>query len=264
MNDKELRLTCAVSGCFLGLLLVVLFNYIPLDDRLAKCLVDKDSGTGEPQWFSVQLFMWIAFGIGIGELMARMLITNHLRKELTLHLLPDEDMSTTLERSDMGGIHARVAAVSANGLLAKMITLLASQFQSTHSVSDCHECLNTQADLNANRCTTQYGSARYITWLIPSLGFIGTVYGILEALDIAQKSQNDMAAQLPNVIGGLSVAFWTTLLALIMCCVLMFLQHIIQSREEEFQTSCCEYCLRNFINRLVVVDDSKPFHSHRH
>lgn len=253
MTCMNKRLVCAIGGGIFGIVVVILLNTVPMDSpRLLKCLVDRDI-PGGANWMSVQTFMWIAFGWGLGELLARYLHTSDEMQELELHLLPDNDPRITLERGDMRQVHARVANAGANGVLGNLVTLLAYQFQSTHSVSACHACLNTQADLEANRCTMNYGPVRYISWLIPSLGFIGTVYGILIALDSAKNCGPDMAAGLPKVIGDLSVAFWTTLLSLIMCCVLMLLMHIIQSREEDFHTRCCEYCLKHFINRLVVV-----------
>lgn len=250
MDSKPLRITCALLGCYLGFALVVVFNVCDMNADLAKCLVDKDE---EPHWFSVQTFMWIVFGWGVGELVYRYIITKRMHRELELHLLPDDDPTLLLPKSEIPGIHKRLKEAGAKGVLAKMITLLAYQFQSAKSISACHECLTTQSDINANRCTMNYGTVRYITWLIPSLGFIGTVLGILLALREA-KGCTDIASALPDVINGLSVAFWTTLLALIMCCMLMLLQHLVQSREEDFHATCSEYCLLNFINRLVVTD----------
>jgi biopolymer transport protein ExbB/TolQ len=92
---------------------------------------------------------------------------------------------------------------------------------------------------------------RYITWLIPSLGFIGTVIGIMLALNYAGDRANvqspDMLYQVTERLG---VAFSTTLLALVMASILVFLQNIIQGREETALNRAGQYCLDNLINRL--------------
>ena len=42
----------------------------------------------------------------------------------------------------------------------------------------------------------------------------------------------------------------TTLVALIMAAILVFLQNLIQGREENTLNRSCQYCLDNLINRL--------------
>ena len=46
------------------------------------------------------------------------------------------------------------------------------------------------------------------------------------------------------------MAFSTTLLALVMASILVFLQNIIQGREETALNRAGQYCLDNLINRL--------------
>ena len=66
---------------------------------------------------------------------------------------------------------------------------------------------------------------RYISWAIPSIGFIGTVRGIGEALAQADKAvQGDIA----GVTQSLGVAFNSTFIALLISIFLMFLVHQLQ------------------------------------
>ena len=53
-----------------------------------------------------------------------------------------------------------------------------------------------------------------------------------------------------ELTGLLSVAFYTTLLALLLSAVLMFVLHLLQLREEGVLNRVGQYCLKNFINRL--------------
>ena len=70
---------------------------------------------------------------------------------------------------------------------------------------------------------------RYIAWAIPSIGFIGTVRGISDALGQAYKAvEGDIA----GVTASLGVAFNSTFIALVISIVLMFFMHQLQLLQE--------------------------------
>jgi biopolymer transport protein ExbB/TolQ len=87
-------------------------------------------------------------------------------------------------------------------------------------------------------------------WLIPSLGFIGTVIGISLALNYAGNADFQDPSLLSELTKRLAIAFYTTLLALIQAAILVFLTHIIQAFEERTLNLIGQYCLDNLINRL--------------
>ena len=92
---------------------------------------------------------------------------------------------------------------------------------------------------------------RYLVWLIPTLGFIGTVVGIALALDYAGSNEDPQNPDLlAEITGRLGVAFYTTLLALIQSALLVFALHIVQQKEEMALNLSGQYCLDNLINRL--------------
>ena len=67
---------------------------------------------------------------------------------------------------------------------------------------------------------------RYIIWAIPSIGFIGTVRGIGEALSQAHIAvQGDIA----SMTASLGVAFNSTFVALAVSIFLMFFLHQLQT-----------------------------------
>ncbi|MBN2544517.1 MAG: MotA/TolQ/ExbB proton channel family protein [Spirochaetes bacterium] len=85
----------------------------------------------------------------------------------------------------------------------------------------------------------EYANVNYITWAIPSLGFIGTVLGISEALGNADEvvKAPDVAAQafaITDITTMLGVAFDTTLVALICSVPLFFMIQTIRSSESKF------------------------------
>jgi biopolymer transport protein ExbB/TolQ len=91
---------------------------------------------------------------------------------------------------------------------------------------------------------------RYIVWLIPSLGFIGTVIGISLALGFAGQVDLQDPSLLAELTKRLAVAFNTTLLALVMSAVVVLIQHVVQARDEGALNEVGQYCLDNLINRL--------------
>ena len=90
---------------------------------------------------------------------------------------------------------------------------------------------------------------RYIAWAIPSIGFIGTVRGIGEALGQAHKAvEGDIA----GVTQRLGVAFNSTLIALLISLGLMFLLHQLQLQQERLVMDTKSYLARHLIQRLQV------------
>ena len=165
--------------------------------------------------------------------------------------LPTEPQALiTMEK--MPDIHRRLAAANRDGYPTRLIRLLGYQFQASQSVSLCNELLNTQTELFQHEISLNYGTVRYIAWLLPSIGFMGTVWGIVQALDSAMLHMEEPDQLLGYVIGDMSVAFWTTLLALIQAALLLFVSHLAEGREERMLNATAQYCVTNLINRLWV------------
>lgn len=248
-NDKLRIAICGIS-VIVAIIVILMCNTLPLPEWVARFLVDKDPVDG-PNFYAAQNVMWIAFFWGIAEIMVRWKTLTEQSGELRQHFLP-ETPDIVLTKSTMTDIHRTVIERNGTGSLAGIIRLLASQFQISHSVSMCEAILKAEVDIRTAKIEQGYNIVRYIVWLIPTLGFIGTVWGILLALDTATTMDPTSKELLPAVIGDMSVAFWTTLLSLLQSAVLMWLMHIVQGKEEAYLTKCHHYCLKNFINRLYV------------
>jgi biopolymer transport protein ExbB/TolQ len=89
-------------------------------------------------------------------------------------------------------------------------------------------------------------------WVIPTVGFIGTVRGIAAGLNRAalESHQGNTDDLLYIVSMDLGVAFYTTMLALVMSGVLVLVMHIAQGREEGALNQSGQYCLDHLINKL--------------
>ena len=103
------------------------------------------------------------------------------------------------------------------------------RFSSTRNIQDVASSTRTIFETEAERLESELSMIRYISWAIPSIGFIGTVRGIGEALAQADKAvQGDIA----GVTQSLGVAFNSTFIALLISIFLMFLVYQLQLLQE--------------------------------
>ena len=114
-------------------------------------------------------------------------------------------------------------------LLPRALMNALRRFNSTRNIQDVSSSTNTVFESEADRLESELSMIRYISWAIPSIGFIGTVRGIGEALAQADKAvQGDIA----GVTQSLGVAFNSTFIALLISIFLMFLVYQLQLLQE--------------------------------
>lgn len=201
---------------------------------------------------TIQNIMWLMFCVGCGELWVRFNQSDLELKQVDRKYLP-EDEETMLRAQDLGIYYQKVRPREDEQafFLQRLITRCILQFQGSRSVSQTNALLNSSLELFQHELELKYNMLRYLVWLIPTLGFIGTVMGIAFALDHAGGFKNLQDPKLlAEITGRLGVAFYTTLLALLQSAVLMFALHIVQGREEMALNQSGQYCLDNLINRL--------------
>lgn len=204
---------------------------------------------------TVQNAMWLVFAVGLGELLVRLKTALGENSQMRLGYLP-EDERTILQAPELRQIYARAREACAPGgaaegrFLPRLIQRVVLQFQIGRSVDQASTLLNSSLELFLHEIDLRYSMIRYVVWVIPTLGFIGTVIGISLALAYAGEVDVQDPTLLAELTKRLAVAFNTTLLALVMSAILVLLQHIVQAREEGALNRAGQYCLDNLINRL--------------
>jgi biopolymer transport protein ExbB/TolQ len=103
------------------------------------------------------------------------------------------------------------------------------RFNTTRSIQDVSSSTHTIFESEADRLESELSMIRYISWAIPSIGFIGTVRGIGEALAQADKA---VQGDITGVTQSLGVAFNSTFIALLISIFLMFLVYQLQLLQE--------------------------------
>ena len=246
-----------------GILWVAMLSMLlPADPRgfAGDLLLDRSTQTF-PYPFTIQNMMWLVFFVAAGDLVVRHLAGAHEEEQLRLGLLPEDD-ETILRQQDIGPIYRRVRQTDPDRRywMQRLLTGALLQFQSSGSIDQVNAMFNSSMDLYQHETELRYNVLRYLVWLIPTLGFIGTVLGIAFALRTAGgmfagvDPNTDMAELGPQMMttltGELGVAFYTTLLALLQSAALMFALHMVQEHEEGALNRVGQYCLKNLVNRL--------------
>jgi len=252
-SAAQTRVIVAVVSLLTGVLFIALLSYLCRDpgSRIGAFMLDRHTSSFLYP-FTIQNVMWLMFFIGCGELWIRFREATKELAQVSLSYLP-EDEASMLRAQDLGPIYNKVKGVPEERqfFLQRLILRCILQFQASRSVDQSNSLFNSSLELFQHEMELKYNMLRYVVWLIPTLGFIGTVVGIAFALDFAAGVEDPQdPALLGEIAGRLGVAFYTTLLALLQSAILMFALHIAQGREEMSLNRCGQYCLDNLINRL--------------
>lgn len=213
--------------------------------------------------FSLQNIMHILFFIGLGQLWVRWL--SAYEEEVFLDkagLLPTEENIIFNDDKVIEEIRIRVenAAVRADAFFPSLIKTCITQYFKTRSVSDTLSVLNSSQELNLHKLDLRYSMSRYIVWAIPTFGFIGTVLGISQALgslDITKLTGAHKSEHFTILTSKLSLAFDTTIVALVLSAILVFLLHWVQGKEENSVNQAGSHVLKNLINKIKPHDEDE-------
>ena len=230
-----------------GIVFLVVMNFVPLSQRAALMLLDKHEG--HAKIISVHTFIWICFFLGLGRLLFRYREAKLEERELTKEYLPPGD-DLILTGQDLGKLYKMLRTAPSRRYLPRLLERTVAQFQGNKSIAHAHTLLDSCLDLYLHELDLGYHMIRYIVWLIPTLGFIGSVVGIGQALAVAGATAPDDPNLLAMTTSAMSVAFNGTFLALLLSATLVFVMHIAQSREERALNAAAQYCLDRLINRL--------------
>jgi len=151
-------------------------------------------------------------------------------------------------------------------ILIRRLQVGSRQLRQTKNAEQVQSVLQTLSDIDHEKSESGYGGIRYLVWLIPTLGFLGTVVGIGLAITgfagvvggFSGGAEKTLAEQIKPLLGSIShdlgIAFDTTLLALLLSAILVAVTAIIQGKEEALLSDLDEFCLRHFISRIVMPD----------
>jgi biopolymer transport protein ExbB/TolQ len=132
-------------------------------------------------------------------------------------------------------------------LLPRALLTAIERFAATRNVQDVSTAARDICDSEGERMESELSIIRYIAWAIPSVGFIGTVRGIGDALGQAHRA---VEGDITGVTSSLAVAFNSTFIALVISIVLMFFIHQLQLMQERLVLDSERYVDHWLIRRL--------------
>ncbi len=175
----------------------------------------------------------------------RILSREFVHLEVGQRILPDAALEYAKE---VQAVVERERSMASKLLPAFVISAL-QRFHATHSIQDSAAAVQERSQLAADELDSDLSLVRYIAWAIPSVGFIGTVRGIGDALAQADEA---LQGDLSGVTNSLGLAFNSTLIALVLSIILMFVMHLLQARQEHLIQDVQEYCRTRIVDAMKV------------
>jgi biopolymer transport protein ExbB/TolQ len=136
-----------------------------------------------------------------------------------------------------------------DSLLPRALLAGLQRFSLTRSIQAVSEATRAYCSAEGERLDSELSMIRYIAWAIPSVGFLGTVRGIGQALGHAHRA---LEGDIFDVTRSLGIAFNSTLIALLISILLMFLIHQLQLVQERYVLDTEAYCEENLTRHLHV------------
>ncbi|ATH07591.1 hypothetical protein BIY24_06415 [Halobacteriovorax marinus] len=199
-------------------------------------------GGGYIQCLTFTAFFWAFF-----EIKHQLKIILGENKAFKSKILPTEEKHLIIP-SEISELHLKVSSLNKkkNSLLYKMIIKACLKFRATKSIPEMIEIISIQTDINKELSESDQSNIRYLTWVIPSIGFVGTVLGISQALMIANSGDMEV------ITATLGVAFDTTLVSLLLSIIIMWYYHALLRENDLLHAKIKDYVIENLINRIEI------------
>ena len=138
------------------------------------------------------------------------------------------------------------SAFKDNTAIATWINCI-QRFKNTASVQHASDAISSSTESLAMQLEAGNSMIRYCIWAIPSIGFVGTVRGIGEALARAEQA---VSGDISGMVDKLGVAFNSTLVSLLVSLVLMFFMHLLNNRQDQMVINTQASCERHLLSHL--------------
>jgi len=245
-NMRNLTLSSGIS-LGIGAVLFILFMLIKKDTsptlfRIVILLGGDIVNGGYVQIATYLAFIWSWF-----EVKEKLVVIQRERKAFKLNII-STDNKHVLMPQDINNLKFKIIEFEKKDkyLLLDLIKKACTKFRTTGSIGELIDIVSIQVEIFQEKAESGQSVIRYLTWVIPSIGFVGTVIGISQALVIANSG--DMEA----ITMTLGVAFDTTLVALVLSIIIMWYVHELQEETDRFHSDLKEFVIENLINKIEV------------
>lgn len=239
----------------LGIILGVIF-YLVVGGFPSSTAHYWFTGLGNIPYFIVFFASW-----SFVYLLLKYLKIGAQRKALYMHIVP-EDPAFVLTADTANIVLENMYSMAQEPrdyLLFNRAWLALTSIRNFGRLGDLEDLLQAQGDNDESVSDSGYTIIRGLVWAIPVLGFIGTVIGLSAAIGsfgnvVASAGDvGEIKDKLGDVTSGLSIAFVTTLQALVAALSVQLLLTMIQRQEEQLLDDCREYCQRELVSRVRIT-----------
>jgi biopolymer transport protein ExbB/TolQ len=195
----------------------------------------------------VQGLTYLAFFWAWFEVKEKLGVINRERKAFKLNLIPTNDKHVFMPQ-DINNLKFKLIEFDRKEkyILSDLLKKACTKFRTSGSLSELIDIVTIQIEVSQEKAEGDQSVIRYLTWVIPSIGFVGTVIGISQALIVANSGDMDKITSL------LGVAFDTTLVALVLSIVIMWFVHRLQEETDRFHSDLKEFVIDNLINKIEI------------
>ena len=259
---KYTNVNIIVSLIVATLLFVVIYFSLDLlcktDVFLIKLIKAKLDSGGGISYITLFVFCW-----GVAMLFIKNQKIKVQRLALKFAIIPDNE-SYFISHNSARSILKRIDDIvdsPKNFLLINRINLAISNLDNLGEVGDISNVLSAQERSDEENIDSSFVLINTLNWIIPILGFIGTVLGLGYSIGSFGESVKNsdsietIKSSITNITSGLGLAFDTTLVALILVVVLQFLASMQMQKELSFLDECKVYCNDYIISKLRTKTD---------
>ena len=195
----------------------------------------------------IQGFTYLAFFWAWFEVKEKLRVIARERRAFKLNLIPTNDKHVFLPQ-DINNLKFKLIEFEKKDkyILSDLLKKACTKFRTSGSLSELIDIVSIQIEVSQEKSEGDQSVIRYLSWVIPSLGFIGTVIGISQSLIYANSGDMEKITSL------LGVAFDTTLVALVLSVFLMWFVHQLQEETDRFHSDLKEFVIDHLINKIEV------------
>lgn len=167
-----------------------------------------------------------------------------------LKLLPEEDQ-LILTPEEVADIKLSVLEIEKRGifyLITRFIKNACTQYRNNQSIPETMQVLDGQIVNAKEEMEGKLNLVRYLISSVMSVGFIGTILGLASAIGNAHLAGTNHGLSI--LTSYLSVAFDTTLVALLMGLLLNYFYHQYLERMDVFFAQSKSYVMDNLVSRI--------------
>jgi biopolymer transport protein ExbB/TolQ len=195
----------------------------------------------------IQSFTYLAFFWAWFEVKEKLRVIARERLAFKLNLIPSNDKHVFMPQ-DINNLKFKLIEFERKEkyILSDLLKKACTKFRTSGSLSELIDIVSIQIEVSQEKAEGDQSVIRYLTWVIPSIGFVGTVIGISQALIVANSGDMEKITSL------LGVAFDTTLVALVLSIIIMWFVHQLQEETDRFHSDLKEFVIDNLINKIEI------------